>query len=94
MSVETKANGEWVELRVRDDGCGIRPEVGDKIFKPLFSTKAFGVGLGMPLVKEIVERHGGTLDVQSEWGEGTTVAISLPLAGQEAAAEGKAIIWG
>jgi signal transduction histidine kinase/purine-cytosine permease-like protein len=94
LTIETRRNGARVELCVRDDGCGIRPEIGDKIFKPLFSTKAFGAGLGLPLVKEIVERHHGTLEVQSEWGAGTTVTVSLPLALQEAAPDGKAMIWG
>ncbi|MDH3475613.1 MAG: ATP-binding protein [Rhodospirillales bacterium] len=94
LTIETRRNGARVELCVRDDGCGIRPEIGDKIFKPLFSTKAFGAGLGLPLVKEIVERHHGTLEVQSEWGAGTTVTVSLPLARQEAAPDGKAMIWG
>lgn len=86
-------DGRFV-LRVADDGCGIRPELGEKIFKPLFSTKGFGVGLGLPLVKRIVERHGGEVEVQSEWGEGTTVTIRLPLSREDAALQAKAMILG
>jgi signal transduction histidine kinase len=75
--------GPWFELAVIDNGAGIRADVREKIFTPLFSTKAFGVGLGMPLVKRIVERHHGTIDVASTWGQGTTVTIRLPLAGRD-----------
>ena len=92
LTIATRRHGSRVEFSVRDDGCGIRPGTADKIFKPLFSTKAFGAGLGLPLVKEIVERHHGTLEVDSEWGVGTTVTISLPLAQQEAVANGKTMI--
>jgi len=78
----TRTVGERFELSVTDNGAGIRADARDKIFTPLFSTKAFGVGLGMPLVKRIVEQHRGGIDVKSEWGEGTTVTIWLPLAGR------------
>ena len=94
LTIATRIKDEHVELRVTDDGCGIRPEIGNKIFRPLFSTKAFGVGLGMPLVKEIVERHSGSVAVDSEWGKGTTVTITLPTSRQAAALKGKTILQG
>jgi signal transduction histidine kinase len=56
---------------------------------PLFSTKAFGVGLGMPLVKRIVEQHGGTISIDSEVGRGTTVTMRLPRRTTEAPAGGR-----
>ncbi len=87
LTVATRANGERFELQISDDGCGIRPDSKDRIFKPLFSTKAFGVGLGLPLVKRIMEEHGGGIDVQSQWGNGTTVMLWLPLAPEGTAAE-------
>jgi signal transduction histidine kinase len=59
---------------------GVRPENRGKLFKPLFSTKAYGVGLGLPLVKRIVEQHNGRIEIASQWGRGTTVTIRLPLA--------------
>ena len=71
-------NGAF-ELTVADDGRGIKPEHIDKVFGPLFSTKAFGVGLGLPLVKRIVEAHDGEIGVESDWGKGTQVTIRLPL---------------
>ncbi len=79
VKVTTQREGEWLELRISDDGCGILPSNSDNIFKPLFSTKAFGVGLGLPLAKRIVEGHNGEISVESEWGVGTTISIRLPL---------------
>jgi len=83
VRVTTRTAGPWLVLAVTDNGAGIRADVRERIFTPLFSTKAFGVGLGMPLVKRIVERHHGTIEVTSAWGHGTTVTIRLPLAGPE-----------
>jgi len=80
LKIRTSANGEMAEVSVSDDGCGIRPENHARIFRPLFSTKAFGVGLGLPLVKRIVEGHGGDIEVISEWGKGTLVKVRLPMA--------------
>ena len=69
-----------LELRITDNGIGIPAENRDKLFKPLFSTKAYGVGLGLPLVRRIVEQHHGRINVASQWKRGTTVTIWLPLA--------------
>ena len=91
LQVATRAVGERFELSVTDNGAGIRDDARDKIFTPLFSTKAFGVGLGMPLVKHIVERHHGGIDVESEWGKGTTVTIWLPLTKRSAKAAEKVV---
>jgi signal transduction histidine kinase len=90
IRVTTRTVGGRFELSVADNGTGIRADARDKIFTPLFSTKAFGVGLGMPLMKRIVEQHHGGIDVKSEWGRGTTVTIWLPLAehGAAVAADG------
>jgi signal transduction histidine kinase len=65
---------------VRDTGPGIPPETLERIFEPLFSTKGFGVGLGMAIVKQIAEQHAGEVEVDSTPGEGTEVTIHLPLA--------------
>jgi signal transduction histidine kinase len=65
-------------LAIADKGSGMSPEVVDRIFEPLFSTKAFGVGLGMPLVKRILEQHGGEVRVESEPGEGAMISLVLP----------------
>jgi signal transduction histidine kinase/purine-cytosine permease-like protein len=76
------ASGE-LELRIEDNGVGIAVENRDKLFKPLFSTKAYGVGLGLPLVRRIVEQHYGRISVASQWKQGTAVTIRLPLAPAE-----------
>jgi signal transduction histidine kinase/purine-cytosine permease-like protein len=75
----TRKVEDMVMLSVRDNGPGMDAEVQARMFEPLFSTKAFGVGLGMPLVRRIVEQHGGRVEVNSEEGRGTTVAIILPI---------------
>jgi signal transduction histidine kinase len=69
-----------VVLTVADTGPGIAPENLERIFDPLFSTKSFGTGLGLPIVKQIVEQHGGTIRIDSEVAHGTRVRICLPLA--------------
>ncbi|WP_164019796.1 sensor histidine kinase [Pyxidicoccus trucidator] len=65
-------------LRVVDDGPGIPAEVLPKIFEPLFTTKTQGTGLGLAIVSALVHKHGGTLSVRSEVGQGTEFLIELP----------------
>jgi signal transduction histidine kinase len=87
LSLTTRTDGAWVELIVADTGPGIALENLAKVFEPLFSTKSFGTGLGLPTVKQIVEQHGGTIAIESELGRGTRVIVRLPRAGaQEMAA--------
>jgi len=65
------------EFVVADTGGGIPPDVLPKVFEPLFSTKSFGTGLGLPMVKQIVEQHDGTITIASEVGKGTSVTVRL-----------------
>lgn len=78
LTVFTRDQGEQVEIGIHDRGVGIPPEVMPHIFETLYSTKGFGVGLGMPTVKNIMELHGGSIQVDSQPGEGTTVILRLP----------------
>jgi len=80
ITVSTRASGEFFDIAIEDTGPGMSAEVLAKVFEPLFSTKAFGTGLGLPTVKQIVEQHGGTVTISSEEGKGTSVRIRLPLA--------------
>jgi PAS domain S-box-containing protein len=79
LQVSTRlCDGEY-EVCVCDNGIGMSEETTDKIFEPLFSTKGFGVGLGMVISKTIVEQHHGILSVKSKEEEGTAVCLRLPL---------------
>lgn len=71
--------GGRVIAEVRDNGPGITPKNMALIFKPFFTSKAKGLGLGLPLVRRVVERLGGSVDVDSNPGQGTTVRLNLPL---------------
>ncbi|MFI5346945.1 MAG: ATP-binding protein [Elusimicrobiota bacterium] len=70
----------WVELSIGDSGAGIPPDVLDKIFAPFFTTKARGTGLGLAVVRKVVDRHKGRIDVESQVGVGTTFKLYLPIA--------------
>ena len=75
----TRKDGKAV-ITVADDGPGIPPELLPRIFDPFFTTKEVGQGsgLGLSIVHGIVERHGGTIAVDSAVGKGTTFTVSLP----------------
>jgi signal transduction histidine kinase len=77
-----RAEPEMVEWTIADTGSGMPPNVAEKIFDPFFTTKEFGVGtgLGLTVVKGIMEEHGGSISVESEAGKGTTFTILLPRA--------------
>lgn len=81
VSTRTVADGDQIELQVRDDGVGIPPEILPHIFDPFTTTKEVGkgVGLGLAVSKGIVERHGGHIEVTSELGVGTTFQVILPM---------------
>ena len=78
ITVRAEAAGPHIRVAVADNGPGIKPESLAKIFEPLFTTKSSGVGLGLPIVQQIVEQHGGTIDVESRVDAGTTFTIFLP----------------
>ncbi|MAY74710.1 MAG: hypothetical protein CMJ31_08380 [Phycisphaerae bacterium] len=83
--VSTRLDGEFVEVRVADDGGGIPESIRERVFDPFFTTKEVGKGTGQGLAisrSVIVEKHGGTLDLLVEEGVGTTFVIRLPLAKQ------------
>lgn len=74
------ADEATVCIEIGDTGAGIPPDVLDKIFAPFFTTKARGTGLGLAVVRKVVDRHNGRIDVQSVVGQGTTFQLFLPVA--------------
>lgn len=70
---------EWVKVTVKDDGEGITPEDMERIFEPLFTTKAKGIGLGLAVSKKIIDANHGRIEVESRPGEGSTFTLYLPI---------------
>ena len=79
VAISTRMEGGQLALRITDNGPGIPEDIRERIFDPLFSTKSFGVGLGLPLVRQIVDQHGGEISVDTALGEGTTITITVPM---------------
>ncbi len=81
LTVSGRATSRWAEVVVADTGEGIEAESIDRIFEPFYSTKVGrgGTGLGLSISHDIVRRHGGTVDVDSEPGRGTRFTVRLPL---------------
>ena len=81
LTASTKNLGDRVEIRIRDNGTGIPPEVKEKMFNPFFTTKPAGEGTGLGLSIShdiIVKQHGGSIEVDTQPGEFTEVRIILP----------------
>lgn len=79
IHITTRASGDTVEIIIEDNGPGVPTELQNKIFEPLFSTKNFGVGLGMTVVKDIVTKHHGEIELQTPDRGGCRFVICLPV---------------
>ena len=79
LSIKSSCIADEIVIEIVDSGPGISPENFEKIFEPMFSTRAFGVGLGMPIMRKLIEQHHGRMKVDSQLGEGTTVTLWLPI---------------
>jgi signal transduction histidine kinase len=85
ITVSTRRAGDSVEIRIADTGSGIPESIRSKIFDPFFTTKEVGKGTGQGLAiarSVVVDKHGGTIHVDSQPGQGTTFVIRLPLAAE------------
>jgi two-component system, NtrC family, sensor kinase len=82
LTIRTELRGERVVVVFHDTGIGIAPANLERIFEPGFTTKAgrIGMGLGLLISRQVVEQHGGSIEVASEQGNGTTFTIALPVA--------------
>ncbi|MEO5829267.1 MAG: ATP-binding protein [Rhodanobacter sp.] len=83
LTIGLRREGEHALVSVSDTGCGIPPELRERIFQPFFTTKAAGegTGLGLDIVRKIVEKHAGKIAVESEVGRGSTFTVYLPITG-------------
>lgn len=81
ITVELIQKEPHVHIRVTDNGVGIDPSKVGKIFVPYFTTKSTGTGLGLAMVRQIIENHQGTIDFDTELGVGTTFEIVMPVTG-------------
>jgi signal transduction histidine kinase len=90
--IKTKLTGDVVVVEISDTGCGIAREHLKHIFDPFFTTKPVGegTGLGLSISYGIIERHGGTISVESRQGQGTSFTITLPVNARPRAAEARA----
>ena len=80
VTLSTATHLNRLVMRIADNGPGVPEDVRDQIFEPLFSTKVYGVGLGLPLVRQIIEEHGGDIRLEPfKTGAGAVFTITLPL---------------
>lgn len=80
VSIAARTDEGMLEIKVRDDGVGMAPEVLNRAGTPFFTTRAEGTGLGLAQCQRLIGTAGGRLRIESEPGVGTTVTISLPIA--------------
>ena len=80
IEITTLYENKKLIIKIKDTGCGIRPEHKDKVFQAGFTSKGVGVGtgLGLAITKKIVEKHNGCIDFTSNVGEGTEFIIEIP----------------
>ena len=77
-----RAPENWAEVKIGDDGCGIPPDIRERVFDPFFTTKLSrkNTGLGLSICRNILEEHGGSIVFNSEPGRGTVFTVRLPMA--------------
>jgi PAS domain S-box-containing protein len=79
ITIASKLSDKGLIIKVEDDGCGIKPEDMEKIFKPFFTTKKEGLGLGLTFCRKVIESHNGQISINSKRDKGTTFQIQLPI---------------
>ena len=79
LRIASKKTDGNLEIIFADTGTGMTKETMEKIWSPLFTTKAKGIGLGLPIAKRLVEAHEGSISVESKAGKGSTFTVTLPI---------------
>jgi signal transduction histidine kinase len=79
LTISARLQNKLVTIAVKDTGAGILPENQERLFEPLFSTKAKGIGLGLAVSKKLAEANGGRIEVESQVGKGSTFTLVLPV---------------
>jgi len=79
LRITSKKTGSNLEIILADTGTGMTKEAMEKIWSPLFTTKATGIGLGLPIAKRLVEAHEGSITVESKVGKGSSFTVTLPI---------------
>ena len=79
IEVSVFTQDQWACITVKDNGVGISEANKEKVFEPKFTTKNSGMGLGLAMVKNIMENYGGTISFTSEEGEGTIFKVAIPI---------------
>jgi signal transduction histidine kinase len=79
LEIKSKKTDNSLQITFRDTGVGIPRKNLSKLFTPLFTTKAKGVGMGLAICKRIINAHGGSINIKSEEGQGTLVTVTIPI---------------
>jgi signal transduction histidine kinase len=79
IEIRGKKEGVLLRFEIKDTGCGIREEDKKKMFAPFFTTKTYGTGLGLFIVKQLTEINKGSIEIKSKLGEGTSVILYFPI---------------
>ncbi|MFH1623684.1 MAG: GAF domain-containing protein [Pseudomonadota bacterium] len=83
LEISTMKNGGFIQVKIKDTGCGIEESIRERIFQPFVTTKAKGLGLGLAIVHRVVEEHKGKVEVETQPIMGTAFTINLPLEVEE-----------
>ena len=83
LTIHSSMTEDLMKISVTDTGTGIPEDVFPRIYEPLFSTKQFGIGLGLTAAREIVEKHKGTIEIETKTGSGTKVTLKIPAVSSE-----------
>jgi Amt family ammonium transporter len=79
LRIKTRLRGQCIQIEIQDEGTGIPDQIKDKLFEPFFTMKEEGIGLGLSIVKRIIDDHKGSIEVRNNYPKGTVFTINLPI---------------